>query len=448
MTKKRRNIGQFFLCSLLVIALLLGCGCSKVATIEPAEDVVEPTEPVEPVYDGPVGYKAAAPCGEGFLACGTGGRIDYISMDGEVKPCESGTKENLLSIHAEGENALVSGENGTLLISNDSGNSFYPIDMGTDDTIYAATVFNGNLFAAGEGGIVYRQNEAGWEPVQMETENDLIGLVATNYCLAAISTETDVCISLDGVNWKHQIFNVDYKGLYPPYVFTRLVPAGDTFFVLGYYTEHPNIPLIMYTERGDLNGDVWMMKEMMKINNEYVSEEMELQIHDICFNIDQIVGVLDDGVVLSITECTECNESTTLEEGKDLWATAVQPEGVLVCGEDFFAKVISGKQIRQDKIKAEQAQNDLEFYGAVLIDVREDDELVADGYIPGSIHVPLAEVEERLPELVPDLNTEIIFYCASGKRSQTATELAIEMGYYSVYNLGGLGDWPYEIVKD
>ena len=72
----------------------------------------------------------------------------------------------------------------------------------------------------------------------------------------------------------------------------------------------------------------------------------------------------------------------------------------------------------------------------------------ADGYIPGSIHIPLAEVEAKLPEVAPDHNTEIIFYCASGKRSQKATELAVEMGYAKVYNLGGLSDWPYEIVKD
>ena len=120
---------------------------------------------------------------------------------------------------------------------------------------------------------------------------------------------------------------------------------------------------------------------------------------------------------------------------------------MLVCGEDFFCRVLDSKQIRQDKIKAEQAQIDMQ-YGAILIDVREADELAADGYIPGSIHIPLAEVEAKLPEVAPDHNMEIIFYCASGKRSQKATELAVEMGYAKVYNLGGIKDWPYEIVKD
>jgi len=186
----------------------------------------------------------------------------------------------------------------------------------------------------------------------------------------------------------------------------------------------------------------------MHVNGQPVDPEMKIRIHDISFNIDQIVGVMDDGQVLAITECITCNELKVMEGAGDLWATAAQEGGVLLCGEDFYVQVAKSSQIRQDKIGAEQAKLDIDYYGAVLIDVREADELAADGYIPGSIHVPLAEVKERLPELVPLTSTEIIFYCASGKRSQTATEQAVEMGYYEVYNLGGLSDWPYEIVKD
>ena len=226
-------------------------------------------------------------------------------------------------------------------------------------------------------------------------------------------------------------------------VFTKAVGAGETFFVLGYHADNPELPLIMFTE----TAQVWMQKEMMKINDQPVTGEENIHIHDISFNTDQIVGAIDDGRVLSITECSVCNEEMQLDEQKDLWATASREEGVLVCGEDFFCRVLDSKQIRQDKIKAEQAQIDMQ-YGALLIDVREADELAADGYIPGSIHIPLAEVEARLPEVAPDHNMEIIFYCASGKRSQKATELAVEMGYTKVYNLGGIKDWPYEIVKD
>ncbi|MBR4131725.1 MAG: rhodanese-like domain-containing protein, partial [Oscillospiraceae bacterium] len=180
---------------------------------------------------------------------------------------------------------------------------------------------------------------------------------------------------------------------------------------------------------------------------ELVTGEEGIFIHGIAFNVDQIVGVLDGGRILSITECSVCNEEMQLEEQKDLWAAAVQEAGVLVCGEDFYSHVVDAKQIRQDKIKPDQALTDM-ARGALLIDVREAEELAEEGYIPGSIHIPLAEVAEKLPEVAPDHNTELIFYCKSGKRSQKATEQAVEMGYQRVYNLGGIGDWPYEIAKD
>ena len=49
---------------------------------------------------------------------------------------------------------------------------------------------------------------------------------------------------------------------------------------------------------------------------------------------------------------------------------------------------------------------------------------------------------------MPEPGTELIFYCKAGVRAQTALEKAMELGYSRVYNLGGLGDWPYEIAHD
>lgn len=452
MTNHTRFLIRVIAIGILALALLLSCGCSKKEeTIPeepaPVEEVQEEPEVREPeTDDGYTGYRDADAVGEGFVAVGTGGRIDLISVGGEVKTVESGTKEDLRCVYAQTPNIVVSGTNGTLLVSYDSGESFSALDVGTKDDLYGAAAYEDVLYAAGENGVIYRNAAGSWTPMQMETRNDLISLISTNYCVAAITEETDICISTDGEEWEYMNFNEEYDGLYPRYVFTRAVGAGETFFILGYEEENPNVPILFFTEL----GEVYMEKGMTKINNEPVSEDMDLHIHDISFNIDQIVGVMDDGRVLAITDCMECNEEKVLDEDKDLWATAAQEKGVLLCGEDFYSLVMDNRQIRQDKIKAEQAYADMQ-YGAILIDVREQEELDESGYVDGSIHIPLAEVEEKLPEIAPDLSTELIFYCASGKRSQKATELAVEMGYQSVYNLGGLSDLedsPFSIVKD
>ena len=49
-----------------------------------------------------------------------------------------------------------------------------------------------------------------------------------------------------------------------------------------------------------------------------------------------------------------------------------------------------------------------------LIDVREDDE-VAEGKIPGAVHIPLGSVESRMNEL--DKSKEYVMVCRSGGRS-------------------------------
>ena len=38
----------------------------------------------------------------------------------------------------------------------------------------------------------------------------------------------------------------------------------------------------------------------------------------------------------------------------------------------------------------------------------------------------------------------IFVYCRSGRRSVTASEALVKLGYTKVYNLGGIINWPYE----
>ena len=44
----------------------------------------------------------------------------------------------------------------------------------------------------------------------------------------------------------------------------------------------------------------------------------------------------------------------------------------------------------------------------LLIDVREDWELKADGAIPGAIHIPVAELDQRMKDIPKDV--EVVFY--------------------------------------
>lgn len=76
-----------------------------------------------------------------------------------------------------------------------------------------------------------------------------------------------------------------------------------------------------------------------------------------------------------------------------------------------------------------------------LIDVREADE-VAEGMIPGAVHIPLGEIAERAGEL--DAKTPYIMICRSGGRSGRATEYLTAEGYDVTNMVGGMLDWNGE----
>ncbi len=63
----------------------------------------------------------------------------------------------------------------------------------------------------------------------------------------------------------------------------------------------------------------------------------------------------------------------------------------------------------------------------VVIDVREAHELETN-HVPGMIHIPMSELQDRLDDLPPDV--ELILFCRSGNRS----------GQVADY-LNSLGDW-------
>jgi rhodanese-related sulfurtransferase len=71
--------------------------------------------------------------------------------------------------------------------------------------------------------------------------------------------------------------------------------------------------------------------------------------------------------------------------------------------------------------------------GAQVVDVRSLAEF-ASGHAPGSINIPLPEIDERAQEL--DRNRPVIVCCASGTRSAMAAHRLRRQGFARVLNAG------------
>jgi rhodanese-related sulfurtransferase len=87
--------------------------------------------------------------------------------------------------------------------------------------------------------------------------------------------------------------------------------------------------------------------------------------------------------------------------------------------------------------KANQLLNE----GALLVDVREKDEVNAAAYdVANQMFVPLSEFDKQFHTIPQD--QILIMACKSGGRSLRAASFLINQGYDKVYNLrGGISGW-------
>lgn len=85
-----------------------------------------------------------------------------------------------------------------------------------------------------------------------------------------------------------------------------------------------------------------------------------------------------------------------------------------------------------------EVQNGLGSGEFEVVDVREVSE-VAEGKIPGAIHIPLGLLEFRMNEL--DKNKTFVVVCRSGGRSSRATQFLEYYGYNVINMRGGMMSW-------
>ncbi len=100
------------------------------------------------------------------------------------------------------------------------------------------------------------------------------------------------------------------------------------------------------------------------------------------------------------------------------------------------------------KINAADAKEMMDSGAEIIVlDVREQSEYDS-GHIQGAVLLPSGSVSTMAAEVLPDKDATILVYCRSGSRSGAAARTLLSLGYTNVYDLGGLMDWPYEVVLD
>ena len=400
---------------------------------EPGTSLTSPSKQLSAV---PEGYRAVCSDGDTYIAVGSDGRIDRIRPDKTVTriPAAAACLNDVISINGT---AVAAGDDGVILCAKDGGD-FKEVNSGTTESLYSLALFHEIFLAAGaDGTLLCSPDGEHWTSMKSGTENNILSIAANEQMCMAVTRESEILISTDGETWNIMDYNTFYKGCSEPCLFRSVRACSDAFFIAGEYLNFPGTPAILSTD----TGEIWSEHVLNEINDKPAEEFYPLIINAVALDWDQLVAICNDGMLLTVTECIVCNKLDVLCD-KNINDLASGNGFLILVGDDFWFDICKSDAFRQFHIAAAQALKDYNN-GAYIVDVRTDNEY-AQQHIKGCVHIPLDELEAKLEQEIPDKTREIIFYCQKGVRAQQALEKALLMGYEKVYNLGGIGDWPFE----
>lgn len=99
----------------------------------------------------------------------------------------------------------------------------------------------------------------------------------------------------------------------------------------------------------------------------------------------------------------------------------------------YILRKKSNREMEEGEITREKLDRMVKD-GAILIDVRSPQEY-NEGHLQGAISIPEYELKQRKEELPKNIDTKIILYCSTGRRSKKGKNKLEKMGYKNVYNL-------------
>ena len=97
-------------------------------------------------------------------------------------------------------------------------------------------------------------------------------------------------------------------------------------------------------------------------------------------------------------------------------------------------------KLEVEKISCDTMKEYMKGSNTVLVDVRTESEY-NEKHLPDAINIPYDNILEGSKESgAIDINTKIIVYCKSGKRSSIAADELSKAGFKYVYDLGAMSN--------
>ncbi|MEZ5069452.1 MAG: hypothetical protein R2751_00440 [Bacteroidales bacterium] len=256
------------------------------------------------------GYRDIAPQGDGFVAVGSGGRVDRLDPKGRLRSTSRMGDGTWHAVLCHGDEVWLAGEAGGL--AHVAGDSIRQVKTGFRDDLLCLETFRGSVFAGGDGGRLLRTVDGRASVfVDLPVSGSIVSLSATPARLYAVTREGFILSTADGSTWTCLDFNRTYRGYVKPCRFVRVLATEQRVVVLAEYEEGG--PVALYST----DGDVWTERPFVYQDGEGRWQRSGQQPLDLAHDPerDHYVVACSGGEVFCLPSCTRCNTSHRISDG-------------------------------------------------------------------------------------------------------------------------------------
>jgi hypothetical protein len=282
------------------------------------------------------GYRTIIRFEDGFIAAGTGGRIDRISVSGKLLKSEEFPGESFNCMLSDDQMIVAAGDNGTILIAHE-GEIFRKVESCTDKNINSLTLLNKNIIAGCDHGEIISGDARGFfGKTHLEVKGNIVSVSAGKNDCFGVTDEGEIIHSSDGISWDILDFNEFYSGFYKPCHFTRVLVTEDRIAIAG--IRNDGSPVLMFSS----GGKVWTERKLNYTDEQGMPGLLPDSLYDMFYDHpeEQFFLVFAKGKLMKLTSCPHCNDLAVITE-EDLTGISGNENTLMIVGGNFFIKALN-----------------------------------------------------------------------------------------------------------
>jgi hypothetical protein len=282
------------------------------------------------------GYTSVTRYKDGFLAAGSDGRMDWISITGKITKSKSFPGESFNCVFSDDKIIIAAGDNRSMRISND-GELFRKIENGLNRNINSLTLFKGNIIAGADDGIIiYGDPDGVLKETKLNLKGNIVSVSSRISDCYGVTDEGEIIHTKDGILWDIFDFNRVYSGYYKTCFFNKVLVTENRIAVAGIHAD--GSPVLMFSNQ----GGVWTERPLNYTDDQGANLFLSDQPNDILYDdvADQFYLACNGGHLMQLPSCSHCNKVASFQVG-DIEGISLFDNTMLIVGSNYFIKSIN-----------------------------------------------------------------------------------------------------------